>query len=289
MDGDMSEFTYIKTDAQFGEFLERLSARGVETIAADIEGEFNLHVYGERFCLLQLYDGHEQVVVDPFTVSADSIKKLLESPDPAKVTYDSASDRLLLAKSHGITMAGIVDLRPAVELLEFPKQDLSSVIRATIGGTESGSKKKFQQYNWTRRPLDRGAIEYALQDVLHLFSVRDVLFERLRADGLMERYEEENQRRQDRLPDVNRKPGVFRTERHKRLTREQKREFERLHTIRDRHARELDLPPNTVVRNDDLFGLVTGRLAPEQIAGNRRMPEARLRSIKDQFAGRDPQ
>ncbi len=177
----MGEFTYIKTDAQFGEFLERLSARGVETIAADIEVEFNLHVYGERFCLLQLYDGHEQVVVDPFTVSADAIKKLLENPVPGKITYDSASDRLLLAKSHGIAMAGIVDLRPAVEL----------------------------------------------------------------------------------------------------------REFERLHAIRDRHARALDLPPNTVVKNDDLFGLVTGRLTAEQIGGNRRLPNVKLRSIKDEFAGRD--
>ncbi|TVQ22304.1 MAG: 3'-5' exonuclease [Spirochaetaceae bacterium] len=287
MDSDMSEFTYIKTDAQFDEYLARLSARDVDTVATDLEGEFNLHVYGERFCLLQLYDGHEQVVVDPFTVSAKAIRKLLENPDLAKITYDSASDRLLLAKSHGIAMTGIVDLRPAVELLELPKQGLDSVTRATIGGTESRSKKKYQQYNWTRRPLDRGAIEYALQDVLHLFAVRDVLFEQLRAAGLMEKYEEENARRQARLPDVNRKPGVFRTERHRRLTHEQKREFERLHAIRDRHARELDLPPNTVVKNDDLFGLVTGQLTPEQIDRNRRIPDARLGRIRREFAGLD--
>ncbi len=280
----MSEFRYIKTDEQFGDYLARLSARGVDTVAADIEGEFNLHVYGERFCLLQLYDGHEQVVVDPFTVSADAIRKLLENPDLAKVTYDSASDRLLLAKSHGIAMAGIVDLRPAVELLEFPKQGLDSVIRATIGGTESRSKKKYQQYNWTRRPLDRGAIEYALEDVLHLFAVRDILFEQLRAADLMHTYEEENARRQARVPDLNRKPGVFRTERHRRLTREQKLEFERLHAIRDRHARELDLPPNTVVKNDDLFDLATGRITPDQIGGNRRVPEKRLGRIQSEFA-----
>ncbi len=283
----MSEFTYIKTDAQFGEYLARLDARGVEEIALDIEGEFNLHVYGERFCLLQLYDRHEQAVVDPFTVSAGSIKELLERPDLQKITYDSPSDRLLLAKAHAIMMNGIVDLKPAVELLAFPKQDLTSVTAATVDQPESGGKKRFQQYNWVRRPIDHGAIEYALRDVYHLFAIRDVLFDRLRKAGLMDAYVEENRKRQERLPDVNRRPGVFRSERYKRMSREQQRTFDRLHEIRERHAQELDLPPNTVVKNDDLFAVVTGRLKPDEIRGNRRVSGSRIRAIAEEFARND--
>ncbi|TVQ25406.1 MAG: 3'-5' exonuclease, partial [Spirochaetaceae bacterium] len=204
----MSDYTYIETDAEWREYRARLDERGVDAVAMDIEGEFNLHVYGERFCLLQLYDGHEQAVADPTTVSAELIKELLENKSIDKITYDSASDRVLLAKTHGIMVRSIVDLRPAVELLEFAKQDLKSVIEETIGGTDSGSKKRYQQYNWTRRPIDPGAIEYALQDVYHLFAVRDVLFDRLAAAGLTEVYKEENRKRQERVPDVNRKPGV---------------------------------------------------------------------------------
>ncbi len=276
----MSHYTHIETDAEWRAYCSRVGERGVVAVAMDIEGEFNLHVYGERFCLLQLYDGHEQVVVDPTTVSASLIGELLEDESIGKITYDSASDRVLLAKTHGITVRAIVDLRPAVELLEFAKQDLKSVIEETIGGTDSGSKKRFQQYNWTRRPIDPGAIEYALQDVYHLFAVRDVLFERLAAAGLMDAYVQENRKRQERVPDVNRKPGVFRSGRHKRLTRDQKHEFERLYDIRERHAKELDLPPNTVVANDDLFALAAGAITPDQIRGNRRLPDATLRRIK---------
>ncbi|TVQ27729.1 MAG: hypothetical protein EA382_03080 [Spirochaetaceae bacterium] len=115
--------------------------------------------------------------------------------------------------------------------------------------------------------------------------MRDVLFERLAAAGLTDAYREENRKRQERVPDVNRKPGVFRSGRHKRMTRDQKREFERLYDIRDRHAQALDLPPNTVVANDDLFALAAGTITPDQIRGNRRLPDATLRQIRIEMAG----
>ncbi|MCK4516229.1 MAG: 3'-5' exonuclease, partial [Spirochaetaceae bacterium] len=69
----MSDYTYIGKDSQLVDYLQRLKERGTRVIAIDLEGEFNLHVYGERFCLLQVFDGQEEVVVDPFTTSIDLI------------------------------------------------------------------------------------------------------------------------------------------------------------------------------------------------------------------------
>ena len=280
----MSDYTYIRDNAGFTAYRARLKERGISSIALDIEGEFNLHVYGERFCLLQLFDGREEAVVDPFTVSVDLIKILLEDRDLLKVTYDCSSDRVLMAKAHGITMNSILDLRPAVEILEYPKQDLKSVLESALGVRESGSKKRFQQYNWTRRPIEPEAIEYALQDVRHLFPLKDALLERLTAGGQLERYILENLKRQDRAPEVDRKPGTLRSGRFKRLDREQKRRFEAIHDIRERYAKELDLPPTTVVANDDLFALAAGELVVSRIRGNRRVPEETLDALKREFA-----
>lgn len=276
----MGQYTHITDDTQMRAYLKRLKDREVREIALDIEGEFNLHVYGERFCLLQLFDGTEEAVVDPLTTTGTLISELLENRNILKVTYDSASDRVLLAKTHQILMNSILDLRPAVELLNFEKNDLKSVLSESIGVSEAGSKKRFQQYDWTRRPVDPAAIEYAIQDVRHLFSLKQYLLRRLYETGKMEHYILENTKRQDHEPDVNRKPGIFRSGRHRKLSQKQQRAFARIYEIRDQHARELDLPPNTVLANNDLFAIVTGEMAVSAVRGNRRVPAATLDAIK---------
>ena len=279
----MSDYTYIRDNAGFSSYRDRLRERAVTSIALDIEGEFNLHVYGERFCLLQLSDGKEEAVVDPVTVSAPMLGEFLEDRSLLKITFDSSSDRVLLAKTHGIVMNSILDLKPAVEILEYPRQDLSSVLESTLGVSESGSKKRFQQYNWTRRPIDPEAIEYALRDVRYLVPLKDALLERLAAARQLDRYILENLKRQDRPPEVDRKPGTLRSARFKRLRAEQQRTLETLHEIRERYAKELDLPPNSVIPNDDLFALATGRLEVSRIRGGSRVPERTLEEIRREF------
>ncbi len=280
----MADYTSVSSDAELASFLTRLRDRGVSEVAVDFEGEFNLHVYGERLCLLQIAHPDEEAVVDPFTTSNEALRGFLEDPQIRKITYDSSSDRLLLAKSRGLRLVSIEDLRPAVELLEFPKRDLGSVLETALGQRPAGSKKRFQQYNWTRRPLDPAAVEYALRDVRHLAELRDELFARLDKEGLLDEYRAENERLESIEPNLNRKPGVFRSAAHKRLSPEQKREFERLYEIRDRHARELDLPPNTVVANKELFALARGAMGVSAITGNRRVPAERLERIRKEMA-----
>ena len=55
----MNEYTLIDTSAEMTAYLARLRERQVSVIAVDLEGEFNLHAYGEHFCLLQVYDRRE--------------------------------------------------------------------------------------------------------------------------------------------------------------------------------------------------------------------------------------
>lgn len=284
----MSTGSFLIDDQAFEAYLQGLAERGITEVAFDIEGEFNLHVYGERFCLLQLSDGSEEVAVDPFTVSSEAMASLLESETIAKITYDSASDRVLLAKTSRLRLRNIIDLKPAVDLLEFARRDLSSVLNEALGKVPSGSKRRFQQYNWTRRPIDPDAIDYALADVRYLIPLRDELFRRLQDQGLKEEYRALNARMEATEPKTNRKPGVFRSGRYRRLSREQQSEFTRLYEIRDRHARDLDLPPNTTVANNDLFALTEGRITVDEIQGNRRVPVGRLQRIREEMSRRTP-
>lgn len=247
------QYEYIESTSDLVAYRESLRSRGITSIAIDIEGEFNLHIYGEHFCLLQVYDGERVVLIDPFAVEITEVQELLENRDIAKLTYDAASDRALLFKNHRIRMRGIIDLRPAVELLSYEKKGLSSILETVLGVPPSSGKKRFQQYNWTKRPIEAGAIEYAISDVLHLFGLRDLLFRRLWEERLFETYIRENLKVQDLDPETDREPGLLRSGAFRRLSSSRQRLFRDLYAIRDRYARDLNVPPNTAFPNKRLF------------------------------------
>lgn len=276
-------YRFIETDAEFRSYREQLGRRKSESLALDLEAEFNLHVYGEHFCLLQLYDGHQAVLVDPQTVPIESVRELLEDRDILKITYDSAGDRSLLFRNHGIRMRGILDLRPAVDLLQLEKQGLSAVLETVLGLEPAGGKKRYQQYNWMRRPIDPGAISYALDDVLYLFELKDELMRRLHAQELMDRFILENLKVQDQDPPVDRKPGFLRSNRFRRLAGPLQRRMEALAAIRERYAREFNLPPNSVVANRLLYELVEGRMSVAELRPGRGVPGDRFASMRKEM------
>lgn len=276
-------YRFIETDAEFRSYREQLGRRKSESLALDLEAEFNLHVYGEHFCLLQLYDGHQAVLVDPQTVPIESVRELLEDRDILKITYDSAGDRSLLFRNHGIRMRGILDLRPAVDLLQLEKQGLSAVLETVLGLEPAGGKKRYQQYNWMRRPIDPGAISYALDDVLYLFELKDELMRRLHAQELMDRFILENLKVQDQDPPVDRKPGFLRSNRFRRLAGPLQRRMEALVAIRERYAREFNLPPNSVVANRLLYELVEGRMSVAELRPGRGVPGDRFASMRKEM------
>ncbi|TVR03731.1 MAG: 3'-5' exonuclease [Spirochaetaceae bacterium] len=262
----------ISDSRAFSEYLSSL-AHDYPTVALDIEGEFNLHQYGETLCLIQLFDGDRAAIVDPFPLSNEELQQLFEHPRIEKIMYDAMSDQSLLLKGYGSRIVSIVDLKPAVDLLEFEKRDLGSVLEAALGISVE-KKKKFQRYNWTRRPIEPDAIEYALSDVLHLFQLRDVLFEELERRGLTAEYNARNRQVQEREIDVNRAPRLLRSNEVKRMPRTVRTRFEQIYQLRDRHARELNLPPDTVIVKASLFALARGEQQPAGLRPHARVPRA---------------
>ncbi|WP_052318116.1 HRDC domain-containing protein [Spirochaeta africana] len=276
----MHPYRYIADDTAFRSWYANLPAEQY-AVAVDLEAEFNLHIYGEHFCLLQVYDGTTAVAIDPQTVSIGLIKEFLENRQLLKITYDCASDRQLLYKNHGILMNCILDLRPAVQLLGLQKQGLSSVLEEILGIEPARGKKRFQQYNWTRRPVHEDALAYAIDDVVHLYRLRDALMQQLAAAGQTDRFLVENFAVQDTLPETDRKPGMLRGGRVRKLKPAQLKLLERLHAVREEAAREVNLPPNTVFPNRDLYALAAGQGNgdPAAIKPSRAMPAERYQRL----------
>ena len=98
--------------------------------------------------------------------------------------YDAGSDLSLLKNSANIEIKSILDLRPAAELLNYEKKDLHSVIVFELG-IFLEKKKKYQQYNWINRPVSEQAIHYALNDVMHLLALKDIILAKLCAKNCL--------------------------------------------------------------------------------------------------------
>ena len=236
-------------------YLNSLEERGQTAIALDLEGEFNLHCYGEHLCLIQIYDGRESLIVDPVRLtSPDDYREIFEKRGLMKIMYDSASDGSLLKNECGIDLKSVLDLRPAVSLLEFQKQGLSSVLEETLG-LPPVNKKRFQMYNWMKRPLDPGAMEYAMGDVIHLFELKEELFRRLREKDLFDQYLLQNLMVQNGEIKSNKTDRHLKAKGYRRLKPRQQKLFKEVFELRDAWARKVNRPPDYVFRNQELLRL----------------------------------
>jgi ribonuclease D len=252
------EYTYIENDHAINKFRQHLQRREIGVISMDFEGEFNLHCYGEKLCLIQVFDGEAFYVIDPFKISQSELKKTLEDR-VAKLFYDASSDRMLVYRQYGIKISSILDLKVIVDTLDFEKKGLDAV-QSELLNVEAINKKKFQRYNWMRRPIDQDAVLYALSDVAHLFQLKDELLRLVVQRELVEQLALGFARVNIDYEKVG-VPTVKRKREYKQLRAAQRRTFDTVFEMREAVAKRLNRPPHNVIVNEQLFGIATGALS----------------------------
>lgn len=235
-------YTMLDSDQKLSQAMQNWKAEGITSLAMDFEGEFNLHIYGEHLCLVQLYDGKEFFLIDPFAVSPAKLKEFLEDGTVEKIMFDCASDSALVRKESGILMEGLYDIRVQALALGYTG-NLTGLVQRYIGeeNTEdAASKKKNQMTNWLLRPLKAAQVQYALGDVAHLFALKAFLAADVQEKGLSAQVEEA-------MKDVGKskgpdKPGWTKFSSWKYLSKEEKVFLKHFFQARDTLARKYNVP-----------------------------------------------
>jgi ribonuclease D len=248
-------YTYIKNNNAFSSYLSALEDKKSTTIALDTEAELNLYAYGERLCLVQIFDGVNKVLVDPFNIDKNLLKSFFENRNCLKITYDSASDLSLMKNAYGIEIKSILDLRPAVALLNLEKQDLHSVIASELG-VFLEHKAKFQRYNWTRRPLSPEAIEYAVNDVTYLFKLKEVLFGKLFEAKLIDSYILNNLKIQNKNYIRSPEDKYTRINGYNKLPKNKKQVVNELGKIIEKYACAHNIPSHWIINKNDVLEII---------------------------------
>ncbi len=183
----MVHFEYIETQEQ----LQRAALEWCEEkeLAIDLECENNLHHYGTFISLIQLSSRSKHWVVDVLVLK--EIQLLLDvflKDTILKVFHDISFDFRILFMQFKCVPRYFFDTQVAALFLGEEKLGLGSLLEKYF---QIICEKKFQQMDWTRRPLSKPMLEYASGDTAHLLGLKDVLCDILRERGRVSWVEEE--------------------------------------------------------------------------------------------------
>ncbi|MDY0289036.1 MAG: HRDC domain-containing protein [Sphaerochaeta sp.] len=243
----------IDSDSKLSSLVQSWKQREILSIAMDFEGEFNLHVYGEHLCLIQIFDGEQYFLIDPFKMSEGALKTFLEDPELEKVMFDCASDASLVRKAYGIALAHVFDIRAQALALGYTG-NLTGLVEHHLGAQEeksNKSKKKNQMTNWLKRPLKEDQIQYALSDVAHLFALKGILTNLVEEKGLSEQVAKTMLTvAKPKGPD---KPGWTKFSSWKYMNREEKTYLKHFFQARDSMAKKYNVPAVRILEKHRLL------------------------------------
>jgi ribonuclease D len=159
-------------------------------VALDTEAN-SMFVYRERICLIQVNANGRLFLIDPLAIDPAApdpatlapLKPLLEDPARTVFLHGGEYDVGSLKRDYGIDLAGVFDTQQAASLLGWEKTGYGAAVEALCGVTLA---KDHAQYDWGTRPLDPLAVQYALDDVIHLPQVAERLKDMVAAADLTE-------------------------------------------------------------------------------------------------------
>jgi ribonuclease D len=264
--------------------LKDLDDKKCRIIALDIEGENNLHAYGETLALVQVFDGTDSIIIDPLGIDNRMLKSFFENRDILKIMYDAGGDSSLLKNACNIDMKSVLDLRPAVDLLKLSKQDLHSVIASELGVTLT-QKLKFQRHNWMKRPIDKEALDYAINDVTYLFRLKDVLLKKMYTANLLDTFILRNLQVQNKDYFRNPEDNYRRIKGYYALAEAEKRIFKKLFDVREKYAKKYNLPAYNIINTADLLNLARDAGYIDNIRFPNRLKDDLVRGITEELRG----
>jgi ribonuclease D len=259
-------YEYITSHQHLRDFCQVIGS--AEIIAFDTEF-VSEDTYLPELCLLQVAaDGH-LAIVDPLEFDDLSpFWELLAQPGKESLVHAGREEFRFCLKALGKRPANWFDVQLAAGLmgLEYPAS-YGTLVQKLLGKSLS---KDETRTDWRKRPLSPRQIEYGLQDVVDLQSIRQILVARLNELGRLEWAHSELKDWQD---DVERAETGERWRRVGGLAGMSPRALaivRELWNWRDGEAQRRNMPPRRILRDDLLM-----ELAKRQTSDPKRMRAVR--------------
>jgi ribonuclease D len=265
----------VDTAATLAALCERV--RSAPRVGLDTEFHAE-RTYAARLMVVQLAFEDGAAIVDPLAISnLEPLALALE--ETTVVGHALSSDLKIFADKFGRVPSKIFDCQVAASFLGYGMQiSLADLVRDLTGVRLTKSQTVS---DWSARPFSARQIDYLVNDVAYLLPVQDKLLEMLEqkgrqtwaADestllGTVDRYLMDERRALLRVPGTN------------RMNRRELGILDELVRLRDKVARDRDVPSKYVIPDDVLAGLATLRpKSLDDLAQLRRLDNGMKRTL----------
>ena len=243
----------ITDSASLASFCTRLAQSPFVAVDTEFMRE---NSYWPELCLIQIADANEAAAIDPMAPGID-LKPLLdlmtENEDVLKVFHAGGQDIEIVCNLTGKTPHPLFDTQVAAMALGQGEQiGYSNLVESYLGiSVDKGARFT----DWSRRPLDKRQIEYAIGDVTHLATIFPKMLDRLRKTGRGAWLDQEMERIAD--------PGNYLNDpdqawRRVRIAGRKPDVLGRLRAIarwRETEAQSKDLPRGRIIKDETLADL----------------------------------
>ncbi|MGE0747283.1 MAG: ribonuclease D [Rhodospirillales bacterium] len=172
--------TLITDNKELAAFAER--AAQAEFVTVDTEF-LRDKTYWPRLCLWQIAAGDEAVAIDALAPGIDLTPALalMNAPRPLKVFHAARQDIEIFYKLTGKVPAPLFDTQIAAMVCGFGDAVSYESLASRLAKARIDKTMRFT--DWSRRPLTKKQLDYAIADVTHLQIVYRRLAERLERSG----------------------------------------------------------------------------------------------------------
>ena len=248
--------TVVQTDAELRRVLDIL----LDCPAIGVDTESNsLHAYYERICLIQFSTRDADYIVDPLAhIDLTPLEELFASPDIEKVFHAAEQDVAGMSRDFGFEFAGLFDTMWGARILGWPRVGLGDLLEEHF---DVHTNKRYQRYNWGKRPIEPEALNYARLDTHYLLPLRDVEREEMERMGRLEEATEVFSQVAGTPPATQPfGPDAFwRLKGVHKLNKRERAIVWKLYMWRDHEASRRNRPPFKVVGNRTLLRLARAR------------------------------
>ncbi len=257
---------------------ERLSKSPFVAIDTEFMRE---NTYWPQLCLIQVADANEAAAIDPLAKDIDLtplLDLMTKNEDILKVFHAGGQDIEIVCNLTGRTPHPLFDTQIAAMALGQGEQvGYSNLVDSWLGITlDKGARFT----DWSRRPLDKRQIDYAIGDVTHLAEIFPMMLDKLRKTGRgdwldnemeriaeVENYIVDPEKSWKRVKIASRKADVL-------------GRLKALAAWREKEARGKDLPRGRIIKDETMADLA---LHPPRTQGDL----AKVRGLSAAWAGND--
>lgn len=157
-------------------------------VGFDLEADSMFH-FKERVCLVQLATHRTHAILDTLALrDLAPLKPLFKDPRIRKVFHGADYDVRSLFRDFDIRIANLFDTQLACRFLGYRETGLEAVLKEFFS---VALDKTYQRKDWSRRPLPRQMLDYAVSDARYLPALAERLTAELLENGRLAWVEEE--------------------------------------------------------------------------------------------------